>query len=68
MSGGGRGAASGAILGLVAVFLLQQLSYVDLTDPTTGLWLIIVPTVIGGVLFGIAGHFLGRVTPPGAPG
>lgn len=66
MSAGGAGAVSGAILVAAIVFLLQQLNYVDLTAWPTGLFLLIVPAIFGGVVFGVVGHFLGRLPGPSA--
>ena len=54
------GAASGAILFVVIVLLGQQFGYVDLSSLTNGLIYLVVPAILGGVIFGILGGVLAR--------
>ncbi|MCI4320360.1 MAG: hypothetical protein L3J87_04015 [Thermoplasmata archaeon] len=54
------GAASGAILFVVVVLLGQQFGYVDLSNLTTGVLYLVVPALIGGIIFGILGGALAR--------
>jgi len=60
MSAGSSGAESGAILGAVVVFLLQQLGYLSLSGLVPALEWLIAAVVIFGVFGGIAGALLGR--------
>ena len=58
MAGGGSGAASGAILGIVAVILLQQFGYLDLSNAITGLVILIITILVLAIIFGILGRAL----------
>jgi tetrahydromethanopterin S-methyltransferase subunit C len=51
---------SGIVLGIVFVFLGQQLSYFDLSDLVTSVEYLVIAMVIGAVIFGVIGWALGR--------
>jgi membrane protein YqaA with SNARE-associated domain len=53
----GEAAGSGVVLGLVVVFLLQQLGWVSLSDLWPG---VVLYLVLGAVLGGIVGWLIGR--------
>ncbi len=60
MSAATHGAGCGAVLGIVAVLLLQQFAYLDLTSFTNAILYLVVAIVIGAVVgFGI-GFALGK--------
>jgi NhaP-type Na+/H+ or K+/H+ antiporter len=54
------GAASGAILFVVVVLLGQQFGYVDLSGLVTGILYLVIPALVGGVIFGVLGGILAR--------
>jgi NhaP-type Na+/H+ or K+/H+ antiporter len=54
------GAASGAILFVVIVLLGQQFGYVDLSSLVTGVLYLVIPALVGGVIFGVLGGILAR--------
>ncbi|MCI4370819.1 MAG: hypothetical protein L3J81_05780, partial [Thermoplasmata archaeon] len=54
------GAASGVVIGISAVILLQQLALISLSDLVTGLVYLLVAALAAGVVFGIGGWLLGR--------
>jgi ABC-type Fe3+ transport system permease subunit len=54
------GAASGVVIGVSAVILLQQLAWISLSDLVTGLTYLIVAALAAGIVFGIGGWILGR--------
>ncbi|HTW56010.1 MAG TPA: hypothetical protein VMG36_06150 [Thermoplasmata archaeon] len=60
MSAGSSGAESGAVLGAVVVFLLQQLGYLSLSTLVPALEWLIVGVIVFGVFGGIVGAILGR--------
>jgi len=60
MSGATSAAGSGAVLGAVVVFLVQQLGYVSLSSLFTGVLYLVVALVVGGLLGGIVGRALTR--------
>jgi len=60
MSGATRAAGSGAVLGAVVVFLIQQLGYLSLSEFTTGLEYLVIGVLVGGILGGLAGWALTR--------
>ncbi|MCI4356963.1 MAG: hypothetical protein L3K18_07480 [Thermoplasmata archaeon] len=70
MSAAGAGAASGVVIGLVAVLLGQQFGYLDLGTLSGGLTLLVEGAVGFGILFAAAGWAIGRRylrrNPPGA--
>lgn len=61
-------ASSGAILGIVFVFLVQQFGLLALTDLATSIVYFAVGAIVGGVIFGLAAWAAGRsrTTPPPA--
>jgi hypothetical protein len=60
MSAGTRGAGSGAILGLVAVLVGQQLSLLAIVDPVPAFEQLFAAMVIGGLLGALVGWRLGK--------
>jgi len=60
MSGTTSAAGSGAVLGAVVVFLVQQLGYVSLSSFTTGLIYVVIGLLAGGILGGLIGRALTR--------
>lgn len=48
------------MIGLVVVFFVQQLGYLDLTNLVSALFYLVVAGAIGGVLGGLFGWALGR--------
>lgn len=60
MSATGSGAASGGVLGLVAVLLLQQLGYLDLSSTLPSVQEFVLGIVVGILLGGVIGLVLGR--------
>lgn len=53
-------ASSGAILGIVAVLLLQQLGVLPLSDFWTGLLAFVVAIAVGAGIFGAVGWSVDR--------
>jgi hypothetical protein len=62
MGGTLRGASSGAIIGITAVLLGQQLGFVDL-GPTIGAAYLAIGGIVGAVVFGLIGRRLGGKSP-----
>ena len=60
MSAASYAAESGAVAGIVFVLLAQQLGYLALEDLLTGIVYLVIAGVVGGVLFGLLGWWLGR--------
>ena len=60
MSGATSAAGSGAVLGAVVVFLLQQFGYLSLSSLTWGILYLVVGLLVGGILGGLAGRWLTR--------
>jgi hypothetical protein len=54
------GAACGVVIGISAVLLLQQLAWISLSDPITGITYLLVAALAAGVVFGVGGWLLGR--------
>ena len=54
------GAASGVVIGISAVILLQQLGLISLSDLVGGLVYLLVGALAAGVVFGVGGWLLGR--------
>jgi hypothetical protein len=54
------GAASGVVIGIAAVILLQQLGEISFSDIVTGLVYLLVAAIAGGVVFGVGGWLLNR--------
>jgi len=61
-----QAAGSGAVLGIVLVFLLQQFGVLALSDLVLSLVFFVVAAVVGGVLCGLAARRAGRR--PSSPG
>jgi uncharacterized protein (DUF2062 family) len=61
VSEAGGAARSGVVLGVVIVFLLQQLGYLSLSElwPDVILYLAL-GAIVGGVVFGLIGRWLSR--------
>jgi hypothetical protein len=53
-------AASGAVIGFSAVFLLQQVGFLSLSEFATGLAYFLAAAIAGAVVFGIGGWLLSR--------
>jgi len=60
MSAASSAASSGAVLGIVLVFLLQQFGVLALSDIITSILYFAIAAVVGGVLFGISARMAGR--------
>jgi len=60
VSGATSAAGSGAVLGAVVVFLIQQLGYLSLSGLVTGVVYLAVALVVGGLLGGIIRRALTR--------
>lgn len=60
MGTGAKGAASGVVFGLAAVFFGQQLGLIDLSSLSSGLFSLVLGALLGGLFFGLAGALLGR--------
>ena len=59
MAGGASGAASGAVLGLALILLIQQFGYLDFSSTLlNGLVYILVFVIAFGVIFGVVGKVL----------
>ena len=66
MSATSQAAGSGAVLGIVLVFLLQQFGVLALSDLVLSLVFFVVAAVVGGVLCGLAARRAGRRPSPPA--
>ncbi|MCI4332023.1 MAG: hypothetical protein L3K19_09315 [Thermoplasmata archaeon] len=60
MGAGSHAIPSGVVLGLVAVLLGQQFSYIDLSGTYGGIIDLVIGAVVGGILAGFLGRALGR--------
>ena len=60
MSAVGSGAASGVVLGIVLVLLGQQFGWLDLSELTGAVLLLVLGGVVGGVVGALIGWQLGR--------
>jgi hypothetical protein len=60
VSGASSAAGSGAVLGAVVVFLVQQLGWLSLSSLLTGAIYLVIGLVVGGILGGLAGWALTR--------
>jgi len=54
VSAASSAASSGAVLGIVIVFLVQQFGWVPLTSIVTSVIYFAVAAIVGGVVFGLA--------------
>ena len=54
------GAASGVVVGISAVLLLQQLGLLSLSDFATGVAYVLSAAIAAGTVFGVGGAWLGR--------
>lgn len=59
MSAASRSASSGVVIGIAVVILGQQLSLVDFTQTVGALLEILIGAVVGGVIFGLLGLWIG---------
>jgi hypothetical protein len=60
MSAASRAASSGAVLGIVLVFLMQQFGLLALTGIVASVLYFAVAAILGGVVFGVAAWAAGR--------
>ncbi|MFY9716504.1 MAG: hypothetical protein WAK40_01010 [Thermoplasmata archaeon] len=60
MSGASSAAGSGAVLGAVVVFLLQQFGWVSLSGLEWGAIYLVIGLLVGGILGGLIGWALTR--------
>ncbi|MFI5414546.1 MAG: hypothetical protein ACHQ16_02630 [Candidatus Lutacidiplasmatales archaeon] len=54
------GAASGVVVGVSAIVLLQQFGILSLSDLVTGLVYLLATAIAAGIVFGIGGWLLSR--------
>jgi hypothetical protein len=59
-------ASSGAVLGIVLVFLVQQFGLLSLSSLLTSVLFLAVGAIVGGVVFGVAAKVAGRSPAPPA--
>ena len=64
MSAPSSAAASGAILGIVLVFLAQQFGMLALTSILTSVLYFAVAAIVGGILFGVPARSAARRKAP----
>ncbi len=64
MSAASNAASSGAVLGLVIVFLLQQFGRLALSDVLSSLLYLALGAIVGGLVFGLAAKAAGRKPKP----
>lgn len=64
MSAASSAAASGVVLGIVLVFLLQQFGFLELSGIVLSLLYFVIAAVVGGAIFGGAAKAAGRGTKP----
>jgi hypothetical protein len=57
-------ASSGAVLGIVLVFLAQQFGLLALTGILSSVLYFAVAAIVGGVVFGVAARLAGRGSAP----
>ncbi len=67
MSATSSATSSGVVLGIVLVFLAQQLGFLALSDLVTSILYFAVGAIVFGVIFGIAARLAGRRPPPSTP-
>ncbi|MGP8077812.1 MAG: hypothetical protein ACLQD8_07235 [Thermoplasmata archaeon] len=60
MSAASNAAGSGAVLGAVVIFLLQQLGYLSLSTLLWGIIYLVVGLIAGGILGGLIGRVITR--------
>lgn len=60
MSGASNAAGSGAVLGAVVIFLIQQFGFLSLSGFVGGLVYLVIAVIVGGILGGLAGWALTR--------
>jgi hypothetical protein len=66
VSAASSAASSGAVLGIVLVFLAQQFGYLALTGIVASVIYFAVAAIVGGVVFGVAARAAGRRPAPPA--
>jgi hypothetical protein len=66
MSAASSAASSGAVLGIVLVFLLQQFGELSLSGILVSVLYFAVAAIVGGVIFGVAAKLAGRSPAPSA--
>jgi len=66
VSASSNAAGSGAVLGIVLVFLAQQFGYLPLTGIVTSAIYFVVAAIVGGVVFWLAARAAGRRKSPTA--
>jgi hypothetical protein len=62
VSAASSAAGSGVVLGIVLVFLLQQIGTIALSDLVRSLFYFAIAAVAGGVIFGLIAWAAGRGT------
>ena len=67
MSAASSAAGSGAVLGIVLVFLAQQFGLIALSSIVTSLIYFVVAAVVLGLAFGLAAKRAGRPRPAAPP-
>jgi ABC-type thiamin/hydroxymethylpyrimidine transport system permease subunit len=60
VSGATSAGGSGAVFGVVVVFLLQQLGYISLSGLEWGIIYLLIGLIVGGILGGLIGWALTR--------
>jgi hypothetical protein len=60
VSGASNAAGSGAVLGAVVIFLIQQFGFLSLSGFVGGLVYLVIAVIVGGILGGLAGWALTR--------
>lgn len=60
MSAASSAASSGAVLGIVLVFLLQQFGVLVLSAIVLSVLYFAIAAIVGGVIFGVAARAAGR--------
>ena len=68
MSHASSAASSGAVLGIVLVFLTQQFGWLPLSTLFLSALFLAIGAIVGGVVFGVAAKVAGRspASPPAA--
>jgi hypothetical protein len=64
VSSASSAASSGAVLGIVLVFLAQQFGFLALTGIVYSILYFAVAAIVLGVVFGVAARLAGRGTAP----
>jgi hypothetical protein len=67
MSHASSAASSGAVLGIVLVFLAQQFGQIALSSLFLSVLYLAVGAIVGGVLFGVAAKMAGRASAASGP-